>query len=386
MRRPPLPSPCALMYLFAVFALLGCEDMDGPDAGPHDAGSEDAGAFEEIAWPALDADQREARLARTEGAIDVVIDADLGNEIDDQFAVVQALLAPERLRVQALYAAPWSLSPELFASPAFTSALDARLLREDLAARGVNIEDIPIIEPRTGARRAALIAAEITDLLDRADVPVFGGAGHYLGTDPRAPVTSAASADLITRAREERDGPLYVLCLGALTDVASALLLAPDLVERIVVVWASAYPTFWPYPNGSYNLAQDIPAADVVLESGVPFVYVPGYFVAEELRVTRPEMDAHLGEGPVARFLFDLYDGHPLDGDHYAGRSKVLWDMAVIGWALDPNWFESRLVTTPTLDSDVRWVADADGVAMREVLDVSRDALMRDFLERVRDR
>src|SRR3954471_24479608 len=41
------------------------------------------------------------------GTVRVVVDTDTYNEIDDQFAVVYALLSPERLRVEALYAAPF---------------------------------------------------------------------------------------------------------------------------------------------------------------------------------------------------------------------------------------------------------------------------------------
>ena len=38
----------------------------------------------------------------------VVIDTDPGNEIDDQFAIVHALLAADVLDVEALYAAPFT--------------------------------------------------------------------------------------------------------------------------------------------------------------------------------------------------------------------------------------------------------------------------------------
>ncbi|MBE0698068.1 MAG: nucleoside hydrolase, partial [Anaerolineaceae bacterium] len=38
----------------------------------------------------------------------MVLDTDTYNEIDDQFAVVYALLSPEQLQVEALYAAPFT--------------------------------------------------------------------------------------------------------------------------------------------------------------------------------------------------------------------------------------------------------------------------------------
>src|SRR5438270_13662405 len=46
-------------------------------------------------------------LAPRPGLLRVVIDTDTYNEIDDQFALVQALLSPDRLAVEAIYAAPF---------------------------------------------------------------------------------------------------------------------------------------------------------------------------------------------------------------------------------------------------------------------------------------
>ena len=51
--------------------------------------------------------ERLTRLQVPSGIVDVVIDSDTFNEIDDQFAISLALLSPERMRVQAIYAAPF---------------------------------------------------------------------------------------------------------------------------------------------------------------------------------------------------------------------------------------------------------------------------------------
>ena len=42
-----------------------------------------------------------------DGVLRAVIDTDTYNEIDDQFALVYALLSPERIRLEAIYAAPF---------------------------------------------------------------------------------------------------------------------------------------------------------------------------------------------------------------------------------------------------------------------------------------
>ena len=59
-------------------------------------------------FPTLSPEFRQQRLAYPPGKIRMVLDTDTYNEIDDQFAVVYALLSPELLKVEAIYAAPFS--------------------------------------------------------------------------------------------------------------------------------------------------------------------------------------------------------------------------------------------------------------------------------------
>ena len=47
------------------------------------------------------------RLRPPAGRVRMVLDTDTYNETDDQFALVHALLSPERLAVEAVYAAPF---------------------------------------------------------------------------------------------------------------------------------------------------------------------------------------------------------------------------------------------------------------------------------------
>ena len=55
----------------------------------------------------IDEQTRLGRLQPPSGRIRVVIDTDTYNEIDDQFALVHALLSPDKLEVEAIYAAPF---------------------------------------------------------------------------------------------------------------------------------------------------------------------------------------------------------------------------------------------------------------------------------------
>lgn len=312
------------------------------------------------------------------GVLEVVIDTDLTNEIDDEFALVYALLSPERLNVRAIHAAPYSLSPGLVEAGAL-SELGVRLLILQLETLGLDLSVTPIREPGPSMERAYGRAQQINELMERS-VDIRRGSNRFLDGQ-RVPVDSDAARNLIALANETREGKLYVVAQGALTNVASALLLDPSIAEHVVVVWTSAYPSYWPRRNASFNLVQDVEAARVVFESGATVVYLPGYFVGEKLRVTRPEMVEYVqGRGAVGDYLFELYDGHPLFG-HYA-HSKVIWDMVSVAYLVEPAWFLDESRAPLTLDADLRW-APGSGASVREVLDVDRDRIFRDFYDKL---
>jgi hypothetical protein len=54
---------------------------------------------------------------------------------------------------------------------------------------------------------------------------------------PVSPVQGEAAVDLVRRVAAADSDPLYVVAIGAITSVASATLLEPEIIRRIVVVW-----------------------------------------------------------------------------------------------------------------------------------------------------
>ncbi|MEO0332542.1 MAG: nucleoside hydrolase, partial [Bacteroidota bacterium] len=189
-------------------------------------------------YSTLPAEQRIGRLSPPETPLRVVIDTDTYNEIDDQFAVVYALFSPEQLSVEAIYAAPFKNH------------------RSESAGEGMEKS-----------------YEEILRLLERTETStdnfVYRGSEQFL-TDYDNPVESAATQDLIERAMSS-DEPLYVLTLGAPTNVASAILLEPSIIEKIVVVWLGGKGLNWPFAS-EFNLQQDVMSSKVMFDSGVPLV------------------------------------------------------------------------------------------------------------------
>ena len=318
-----------------------------------------------------DDDWYRARLAPPRGRPRVVIDTDAANEIDDAFALAWALRRPDRLQVDAVYAAPYS----------FAHRRAAYRQRVGAAARELPCFDAPGI----GMQRSH---DTILTTFAKLGLPhagrVFRGATDYLRAGEPAPRSEAVEHLIATARALPDDTPLYVVAIGCATNVAAALQLAPDLVERIVVVWTSGYPSHAPQPNRSFNLEQDLVATRTLLDSGVPHVYLPGFQVGAQLRLSLPEMERWVrGRGALGDWLFELYTHNPLWAlqgiTSFFAHSWVIWDLINIAWLIEPGWVPSELVRTPVLDEELRWRAAPGRHLMREAYAVDRDAVFGDF-------
>jgi inosine-uridine nucleoside N-ribohydrolase len=136
-----------------------------------------------------------------------------------------------------------------------------------------------------------------------------------------------------------RSGPLYVAAIGAITNVASALLLEPAIADRIVVVWLGGHPPYWPTAR-EFNLQGDVPAAQVLFDCGVPLVQIPCKNVAEHLRTTLPEMAAYVrGQGAIGDYLYGIFEDY--HDDHFA-YSKVIWDISAVAYLNRPEWVPTQ--------------------------------------------
>ncbi|AEG91464.1 nucleoside hydrolase [Ramlibacter tataouinensis] len=311
------------------------------------------------------------RLAEPRGPVRCVIDTDTANEIDDQFALAWALLARERLQVEAVYAVPFSFAHR----------------RAQLAHAPADAP--PFNAPAEGMRRSLAEIRRIHELLGMDHRGrAFAGSAGYLEA-PDRPIASEAAEHLVALARACGPGEtLYVLALGCVTNIASALLMAPDIVERLVVVWTSGYPSHAPHANDSFNLEQDLAASRLLLRSGVPLVYLPGFHVGAQLRLSLAEMESHVrGCGAIGGYLHHLFTSNPLwtiyPADPARPHSWVIWDLVCVAWVLEPRWLRSTLVRTPDLGGDKRWIQRSGSHLMREAYAVDRDAIINDFLARL---
>ena len=289
-------------------------------------------------------------LLSKKGVVKTILDTDTYNEIDDQFALVQMLLSKERIDVLSINAAPFSMNN-----------------RSDDPQKGMELS-----------------YEEIFRLLKKINFKknnfVFKGSTKYVGFDKK-PIDSPAADNIIENALKcSESDPLYVVAIGAITNVASAILKEPEIINKIVVVWLGGNALYWP-ENNEFNLKQDIGGAQVLFDSGVSLVLVPCKGVTSHLISTVPEIEKYIEpHGEIGKFLAMRFKEY---NNNHKGWSKEIWDMAAISWVLNEEWAPTNIAPSPILLDDKTWTFDENRHPIKIVYDIKRDLILQDFIEKL---
>ena len=289
-------------------------------------------------------------LLSKKGVVKTILDTDTYNEIDDQFALVQMLLSKERIDVLSINAAPFSMNN-----------------RSDDPQKGMELS-----------------YEEIFRLLKKINFKknnfVFKGSTKYVGFDKK-PIDSPAADNIIENALKcSESDPLYVVAIGAITNVASAILKEPEIINKILVVWLGGNALYWP-ENNEFNLKQDIGGAQVLFDSGVSLVLVPCKGVTSHLISTVPEIEKYIEpHGEIGKFLAMRFKEY---NNNHKGWSKEIWDMAAISWVLNEEWAPTNITPSPILLDDKSWAFNENRHPIKIVYEIKRDLILQDFIEKL---
>ncbi len=290
------------------------------------------------------------------GMADVVLDTDTYNEIDDQFALSMLLLSEKKLRTAAIYAAPF----------------------HNEKSDG----------PEDGMEKSYQEILKVLDLCGKAELEpvVFKGSRTYL-SDEKTPVISEAALDLSRRAMNySSENPLWVVAIGAITNVASAILMNPEISEKIVVVWLGGNSYDLPGTK-EFNMMQDIPAARVVIEKS-RLVILPCLGVVSEFRVSKPELERWLlGKNPLADYLARNTIEEAERQSDLLCWSRVIWDVTAVAWLLNENGKYMRCVSRPAQlpGYDRAYHGETIGKELTYVSYINRDRLLTDLVKLLTD-
>ena len=294
--------------------------------------------------------------------IPILVDSDANNELDDQHAIAYAV----------------------FDSDVF-----------DLV--GVTVNNTPLGDGIEGQYNEAKRVLQLCDAFD--SIPLFRGADqNYEDIRPFIKDDSFDGIDavdfIISEARRERSQPLTVIPIGKLTNIALALDRAPDIKNKMRVVWlGSNYPE-----EGEYNLLADIPAVKSVLDSSVAFEMVTVRYtkttgstaVAVETKVVKETMP---GLGPQVDPVIGRHGGEfRCFGDYSISLfetmnfpTRPLFDVVAVAVVKNPSWGERSEMPAPILDgkSWVDWSDNPHRIVIWENFD--KDAILADFFQSMRN-
>lgn len=280
--------------------------------------------------------------------INVLIDTDAACEADDPFSIVHALLSP-KLRVRGILA-------EHFSAP--------------------------------GSVRKSY--DEIRTILDAMglDVPVLMGQDGPLARD--ASVSEAADF-IIEKALEQKKlepgaGKLYLLCQGAITNVAMAFRKNPDIVDSVIVVWIGTHGTkVRPAPFREFNAGNDVPAANAVLSSGAELWLIPSD-VYRTVRVGLSELECKVAPcGQIGLHLFENMVNYNLseNAGWTQGESWSLGDSPAIAAAINPDCGHYRYEKAPFINEDTSSAEEAGNPVIRVYRDVDTRYILEDFFAKL---
>jgi purine nucleosidase len=244
----------------------------------------------------------------------VIIDSDTGNEIDDIWAIALALRCPQRFQIEGFIAANYD-------------------------------NDSPSAGPNSIETSAHLIG----EILDRAGmrgkIPIKRGSPPMqYSYEP----SESEGVDFIikTAMASPPDDPLWVIGLGASTDIASAYLKEPRIAEHVVVFWH--FRTEWPKRCWNFNVIGDVRAARGVFHSDLSFVL---FDTGTNLTCPMEQSARWADFNPLAKYVHEFRHRNKA----FESPTKGFFDLGDIAALVDPSLAQWVVVDCPEVNWDLAY-------------------------------
>ncbi|MCR4740322.1 MAG: nucleoside hydrolase [Lachnospiraceae bacterium] len=275
--------------------------------------------------------------------IRVIIDTDAACEADDPFAIVHGLLSPK------------------------------------LVVKGITAEHFNT----PGSMEASY--DEINTILREMDmeIPVFCGQKGPLSGDA---AVSEAAGFIVEEGLRDDEKPLYILCQGAVTNVAKALQTEPRIRDRMTVIWIGTHgeaPNEAPFRE--FNAGNDIEAANYLLQSGIELWLVPS-LVYGTIHIGIAEIEHRIRPcGKIGEHLYtNLVNYNMSDkADWTQGESWSLGDSPAIAIALNPACGHYHIGRAPLVADDTSSVVKEDNPLIRIYTDVDSRYILEDLISKL---
>lgn len=281
----------------------------------------------------------------------VIVDTDAACEADDPFAIVHALLSP-KLIVKGIIAEHFKVQGSMEESyKEIETILDAMDVK------------VPIYKGQKG--------------------PLHKGQDGSLLEDDEI---SEGVRFIIDEAHRQDQHKLFILCQGAITNVAKAIMTDPSIKDKITVIWIGTHgeaPCRAPFTE--FNSVNDISAANYVLSSGVDLWLVPSH-VYIAVNIGLAEIQRRIKPcGRIGRHLFqNMADYNMSEGGAWTqGESWSLGDSPAIAIAINPGCGHYHMAKAPHVAEDTSSEADDNNPVIRIYTDVDSRYILEDFIAKL---
>ncbi len=268
----------------------------------------------------------------------VILDTDAFNEIDDQYAITYCYLA-DSINLQAVYAVPFHND------------------------KSNGFEDGMVKSYEEIKKVLAMIDPDYTTPVlegSRTTIEVSGG-----------PVDSPAARHLIDFVKKS-DEIVYVLAIGAITNISSALMMDPSIKDKMAVIWLGGNQIEGDN-LGEFNLVQDFTAGQILLNSGVPLLLCPAWFIVSVLTTNITLTRDLMGHNKVCDYLASISEQTWRDAGENPAWVRTIWDIAAPAILDNPDCAEIEIIPTPIFTDQRVYAFDSTRHKMLYLKSIDRE-------------
>lgn len=287
-----------------------------------------------------------ATVSKKSQKLKVILDTDTYNECDDQFALAYMLKSLDNFDIQAITVAPYSH-----------------------AGRGETIVD--------GVEKSYNEICKISNWCN-FDIKnkVFKGAVNYL----KEGVFENDAVNKIIEICLKND-KTYIMAIGAITNIAMAILKEPRIIDKIEVIWLGGHGLLL-CDNKEFNFRQDIEAVKAIFDSRVKLTIIPAKGVASNLMTSIYELEHHLKDkSDLCNYLCQTFCK---DGYHDIQDRRVIWDISVIAYLINEHWFETAEINCPNINNDTSYETTTNNHKITMVNYMNAKFIYRDLFAKLR--
>lgn len=308
--------------------------------------NQNANQFERVRdWKDIYEKIQKMYLQKKQERINVILDTDTYNECDDQFAVSYMLKSQDRFNIEAITISPYHHD------------------------NGISNEE--------GQEKSYKEVLKICNWLNfDTENKVFKGSTDYITNGYNE--TNEAVEKIIEIANKNEK--TYIMAIGAITNVAIAIIKKPQIVDKIEVIWLGGH-SLLNKNNMEFNFRQDIQAVKTVFESKVKLTIIPCKNVASNLKTSIYEVEHYLkGKGELCDYLCNRFYN---DGKHGVQTRRPIWDISVIAYMLHKEWFETMQVNCPEISEDTSYKLNTNNHLITMVNYMDTDKIYEDLFEKL---